>query len=112
MIPITLDLIYVMRDKTCGVATVRMMLFQRDLLPMSCRQICRGVGLPLKMEAQKRIAEEIIECSPGAIPVVSELRMAAIARYAEVFPLSDVGFRDVLFSLNVEACAISKRYLP
>lgn len=38
------------------------------------------------MEAEQRVAEEVVESGPRAIPVVSELRMGAVAGDAKRLP--------------------------
>lgn len=54
------------------------------------------------MEAEKRVAEEVVESGPRTIPVVSELRMGAVAGDAKRLPLRDVRFGYVLLIVSVD----------
>lgn len=48
------------------------------------------------MEAELGVGVEVVDCCPGAVPVVGEFGVGAIARHAEFFPFGDVFVGDFL----------------
>ena len=101
MVPVALSFIDATRDETCGVAG-RMMFVEWLLLMNICGGGRSGVRSSLKVEAEKRVAEEIVKSGPGAVPVVSEFRVGTVAGDAELLPFGDVGFGDVLPGLSID----------
>ena len=53
-----------------------------------------------EVEAEEGVGVEVVERGPGAVPVVGEFGVGAVAGDAKVFPFGDVGGGDVLSVVN------------
>ena len=50
-----------------------------------------GEGCAFEVEAEEGVGEQVVECGPGAVPVVSKLGMSTITGDAKVSPFLEVG---------------------
>jgi len=60
------------------------------------RSEAAAVAAAFEVEAEEGVGVEVVEGCPGAVPVVGEFGVGAVARDGELFPFGDVGVRDVL----------------
>lgn len=54
-----------------------------------------GLGA-IEVEAEERIGVKVVEGGPGAVPVIGEFGVGAVAGYAEVFPFGDISLGYIL----------------
>jgi hypothetical protein len=57
----------------------------------------RGELGAVEVEAEEGVGVEVVEGGPGAVPVIGEFGVGAVAGDAEVFPFGDICFGYILW---------------
>lgn len=103
VVPVALNLVDVLgyEARLAAVAVVAVLvagLGVERLLAVLERRRRVGGGGRVEVEAEQRVRVQVVQRRPGAVPVVGELGVRAVARDAVFFPFLDVDFGYVLVS--------------
>lgn len=115
VVPVALDLVDVLgNEPRCAAVAVAVAVprFER-LLAVHVRG-CRVGGGRVEVEAEECVRVQVVERRPGAVPVVGEFGVRAVARDPILFPFVDVDVGYVLvetISLCVDR-SIERRMYP